>query len=587
MERRIFLTTAFLLGLLAFKWSPAGVVFALSSLCLVMLWRPSLCHSRVVLLLVICFWGGWLRCWVDCREETPSLKGLVKVHGYLLDSPRRWGSATVFFFRVNQLGQEPVDRPFTLLVRWSGCEQSPAPGDNWYLEGRFTHGKGPAYPGGFDEASWLWTQGACGVLQLNRYNATHYMSPPLGYSPRMLACRLRARMMGVLDQIEHKEARALIAGVVFGETQSLPDHLQEQFRRTGTSHLLAASGMNVALLAGLILGAGKLCGLGPWRLAPLAMPAVIGYAFLAGCAPSITRAATGTTLALLAMWMGRTTNPWNSLCLSVWLLLLWDPRQIYDLGFQLSVAAVVGLVGGPDPEEDWGYLKKSSFLTWTASLITLPIFWHAFGTISTTLLIANLILGPLVELLFPLGLLVTLTGARPLLLFSEYLARFNLWLVGRLSEIANPLELTPPPAPSWLLVGLALLAWMKGARWSVRCSSIALVLVSLSWAYHQGCKPSVPPGVIHIRRTAPPGSIVWVSSHQSERLYIEKEWQTERALSMTRKLGCLRPVEVVCGEREIPIREGFQWSQLSPYLPQGCYLEVWVEGDGYRFREGG
>lgn len=578
MERRLFYTIVFVFGLLVPHLAMSNLIALTATLVVAIVWRPSLRTTLVIGSAVASLCVGIARSHFDLVQPQPTLgRQKVEAEGIILEPPRRWGRSSVFFFQIDHIEQKPV-KPIKVMVRWSACEQTLEVGDRWSLEGRASPGEPPQLPGGFDQRKWLWSQRAVAVFHLHRQSGYHYIGPARGWTPHQLSYRARAWMMRRLKLMENEKARSLVAGVVFGETQSLPPELQEQFRRTGTSHLLAASGMNVALLAGIIVFAGRLLGLGAWRVAPLAIPAVIAYAFLAGCSPSITRAATGTTLALVALSMGRTSNAWNTLCLSVWALLLWDPRQLFDLGFQLSVVAVIGLVSGPAAPKGCGFVGKSLLLTISASLATLPIFWWSFGELSTTLLLANLILGPIVELLFPLGLLMTIVPVKPLLYLCDRIASLSLWLVARLSELADPVRLCKPGAFSCLLLILALVLWWRGRSWSHRGLACPAVLLAIWLCLQSGQQPSCGRGELVVRKIGKEPAVYWISTQSEEVLVLDEPWQESRARDLLRQSGCLKEPELrLLKGSPLRFRWGeFEWRRVEPYLPSCSYLEVRV-----------
>jgi ComEC/Rec2-related protein len=584
MERRLVYTAGFVFGLLSPTLATSTWTLLAAAFPIWFIWRVQSKRGIVLCLLSLSFAVGFLRCLHDESHSGVAPSSKMTVEGRILDPPRRWGTSSVFFFVVEKVNHTEVTKPFRILVQWRNCDQSLAPGDEWSLTGKMSLGEQAAYPGAFDQRHWIWSQGAQGVLQLNKFSAFHYLRPPEGWTPHQLAYRARTVMMRRLKAVKDENARSLVAGVVFGETQSLPKEIQEHFRRTGTSHLLAASGMNVALLAGLILGAGKRAGFGPWRIAPLAIPAVVGYAFLAGCGPSITRAAAGTSLALVAMWMGRSSNPWNSLALSVWVLLLWDPRQLYDLGFQLSATAVVGLVGGPDPPKTWGSIRSNLLLTWSASLVTLPFFWCSFGELSSTLLLANLVLGPIVELLFPLGLLATAIPLQPLFALNEIIARISLVLVEWCSDLADPIPLASPRWECLSLLLLAIVFWLFGKTWRHRSVAFPLTLMALMVGDFYGRMPVCTQGELIVRQVGAQKPVYWLSSHKEELLVLSEPWQERRARVMMRRLGCLRSPRLKIlkeGENFDFSWAGSRWSQMQPYLCQAPYLEVSLSGEGY------
>lgn len=518
------------------------------------------------------------------RDRSANLPENTAVfEGQVLEAPRSWGSSQVFFFNVVRVNGFPLEAPCTVLVRWSGGEDIVMPGERWEMVGRFGPGKPAEYPGGFSQAFWLWTQRAEGVLTVGRFSEVSFLGPPTGWGPGSLAARLRQKMQSRLREVEPPLARALVCGVVFGDTQALPKDVQAQFRRTGTSHLLAASGMNVALLLGLFTTAARCLGIGPWRIAPALIPVAIGYAYLAGCAPSITRAAAAASMALLAAWLGRSSGSWNSLCLSIWVLLLWEPRQVFDAGFQLSVLAVVGLIAGPTVEEGAAAWKKSAVMTLSACLLTLPVMWCMFAELSPTLLLANLILGPLVELLFPLGLLLTVLPVSPLAWLVGVVARASLYLVDKLSGLADPLTLAQPDGASLTLLGLALAVWVGvWNRW--RWCAIGIVALALLHGHMLARRPQASRGELIVRQVGEEKPYYWISCSAEEVLVLAADWQESKGRAMLLDQGCLRQprVEVLAEGAGFELSWGaFRWGKVHPLLPKGPFVEVRTTGSNY------
>lgn len=585
MLKRILCTASFILGLLWPRLGLPAVGTALLCLALVIVWHPRLGgrRGRLVLFAGLALLAGVVRTSCDHDDELVLSPRLASYRGVVLEAPRQWGKTLVFFFSVEAVGAEPLIRPVTVLVRWSGSEDVVAPGEQWELTGHFTKGEPAQYPGGFSQAFWLWTQRAVGMVSVSRFCEASYLGPPQGWGPSALAARLRQSMQARLRGVEPALARALVCGVVFGDTQALPKDVQAQFRRTGTSHLLAASGMNVALLLGLLTGVAKRLGYGPWRIAPALIPVAVGYAFLAGCAPSITRAAAAASMGLLAAWLGRASGAWNSLCLSIWILLLWEPRQVYDPGFQLSVLAVVGLIAGPTLDEAAATWKKSAVMTISACLLTLPIMWTMFAELSPTLLPANLILGPLVELLFPLGLMLCLFPLSPLAWVIGWLARASLFLVAKLSLLADPLPLAEPGVVCLALLAVAIAIWVGvWSRW--RWTALALAAFALILGQVRGYSALAPPGELVVRQVGTAKPLYWISTSGEEVLVLAESWQEGRARAMLRDLGCLRQPRVVIlpAGQAMELRWGaFQWGKVHPLMPKAPFMEIRTTGCAY------
>lgn len=591
MSARIFLTGCFVSGLLAGHDCPKQALMGLAGLTLWAVWQEQLMSRRALALALAALVLGWGRAELDeglwIRGWSPPEKTKLEISGTVLESPRRWGRSLVFLMEVESLDGS-LDPKTILLVRWSGCEETVETGDRWRLSGRLTVGEEANFPGGFSQRRWLWSQRARGVFLVGRFDRVSFVSPPVGWGASDLAARLRLLMYDRLLLIKDERARALVCGVVFGDTQALPQDIALMFRRTGTSHLLAASGMNVALLIGIFAALARLFGYGPWRLAPALIPLVVTYAFLAGCAPSITRAATAGSIGLLAAWLGRRSGAWNSLSLSVWVLLWWEPRQLHDLGFGLSVAAVVGLLAGPRLGESSPGWAKSALLTVSATLLTLPFMWTAFHEISVTFLPANLLLGPLVELLFPLGLVLTLCPLTPLRWLTEGIARLSLWLVDFLSGLADPCPLAHPGDGSLALLYLAIAFWLGLGKKRGRWLAIGLTVWALGFTQWAGWRPQAAPGELVVRRIGEKQPYYWLSSHREELLVLTAAWQEGRARSSLVAMGCLRPVKLKVlqpGEAFSVEWRGFRWGKVDPLMPKGYpYLEVRTDGATYRVK---
>jgi competence protein ComEC len=208
---------------------------------------------------------------------------------------------------------------------------------------------------------------------------------------------------------------ALARGFVLGEDDGIDEKTEEDFRRAGLSHLLAVSGQNVTLLA--LLAMPLLGALGiplrerlVWVLALLAV-----YVPVAGAGPSIQRAGVMGALGLLATLGGRRTSRLYALALAALVTLAIDPAIAGDVGWQLSFAAVLGilLLAAPLRERLLGALGRGRWrralaegvaVTVAATLATAPLIAFHFETLSTTTLVANVLALPAVAPAMWLGM---------------------------------------------------------------------------------------------------------------------------------------------------------------------------------------
>lgn len=216
----------------------------------------------------------------------------------------------------------------------------------------------------------------------------------------------------------------LARGFVLGEDEGIDATTVEDFRRAGLSHLLAVSGQNVALLA--LLAMPLLAAFGvPLRARLIwVLGLIVLYVPLAGAGPSIVRAGVMGGLSVLATLAGRRTSRLYALAVAAIVTLAIDPRIGADVGWQLSFAAVLGIIALGAPlrgaiaarigRGGWrGALAEGAAMTIAATLATAPLIAFHFEALSTTTLFANLLALPAVAPAMWLGMLVAATGQVP------------------------------------------------------------------------------------------------------------------------------------------------------------------------------
>lgn len=277
------------------------------------------------------------------------------------------------------------------------------------LSGRFQQSE--AGEGDFDFAAYLERRGIAGELELDAVTATG---------------RHRGGLHGVVDGIRERAlagiasglppARgALGQGMVLGADEDVPDTVREDFRDAGLSHVLAASGTNVMLLVALAIPLLAAAGLSYSARIPVLIGLIALYVPLAGGGPSIQRAGVMGAAGLLAIVLSRPASRWHALFLAACVTLALNPRVWADPGWQLSFAAVVGILLlapgiGRRLSALPGALADGIALTVAATVATAPLVAHHFGTVSLASLPANVMALPLIAPIMWLGMLRGLLG---------------------------------------------------------------------------------------------------------------------------------------------------------------------------------
>lgn len=262
----------------------------------------------------------------------------------------------------------------------------------------------------------------------------------------------------------HQTAQ-LLSAMVFGEgglQEPLPTLTRDQFRAAGLSHLLVASGTQVAFLAGLLILTGRVLGLRRWPLLVLVLPALLVYALLAGGGASIWRATLGGGCLALALLLGRDVDGLSLWSLAVAVLLLLDPTQLWSLSFQLTFAATWGLIALAPPighflDKRCGRtpLNQLVSLSLGAQLATMPLLLFHFGRLSAAGIGANFLALPLVGVLVYAGVIGLVFPPANWLnyLLTNGIARIAVFA----SQAPGAQVETVPVRPQWMLLLFAFL----------------------------------------------------------------------------------------------------------------------------------
>ncbi len=199
---------------------------------------------------------------------------------------------------------------------------------------------------GFDEARWLWVNGGCGALTVTDPTGIVRVGGGCDFWTRVRRgiASFRGRLKELGRSLVGPEEAAYLEGLLLGDRQGIPEKLEEAFRRSGTVHVLVVSGLNVGLvgsLGGMILTFFRIPrGI---RYGVLAL-FLISYCLLSGAQPPIVRATVMGVLICIAQGMGEEPSILNAVGLAALGVLAVHPRALADVSFQLSFAAVLGLL---------------------------------------------------------------------------------------------------------------------------------------------------------------------------------------------------------------------------------------------------
>ncbi|HEY9672319.1 MAG TPA: ComEC/Rec2 family competence protein [Waterburya sp.] len=272
------------------------------------------------------------------------------------------------------------------------------PGQTTAVTGVLYKPKPASNPGAFDFATYLAKEGAFAGFSGRQVSLfDEGQGQPWGW------WKLRQRIIRAQVLKLGSPIGPLVSSMVLGrQAVDLPYEINDQFIQVGLAHVLAASGTQISLILGLMLTLTKRWGVRSqfW----IGVGTLLVFVGLTGGQPSILRAAIMGFGALVALMTKRKVKPLGSLLVTATILLLWNPLWIWDLGFQLSFLATLGLLAtspGLTERLDWLPPAIASLIaiSLAASLWTLPLQLYVFGMIAPYSTAVNIICSPLISLI--------------------------------------------------------------------------------------------------------------------------------------------------------------------------------------------
>ncbi len=422
---------------------------------------------------------GWMRGWWDNQPDPKALHPFIGragyLQGYLLEEPIRTAKAVRLLLRGSQFqfSQDTVlyslDGKCLLYTRDTSALRL-SPGQRILVMARLDSVR-------FGQSYWQ----AQGVY-VSTFSDTW---KPLDLEKSYLMGYFYRWRLWLIRMIREyfpgsESARALIEALLLGYKRGLDPEVRSAFQLSGVSHILAVSGLHVGLVLTFTLFlVGRFLPPGADRKPYVALP-VIGllffYGFLTAASPSAMRAVLMGSVALVARMLYRPYAALNAMGLACFLQLLADSTLLYNLGFQLSYAAVAGILAWYGPFRQFlsgldrvphlgTYLKDLIAISLAAQLGTLGISWAYFGRFPVYFLLANLVAIPMATALSYGGVLWLLTHGVPFLgvglgWSTAILAEGLLKAVSFVSTLPGRAIALPPisPAAGLLFSLLAILA---------------------------------------------------------------------------------------------------------------------------------
>jgi competence protein ComEC len=314
-------------------------------------------------------------------------------------------------------------------------------GDCLMVEADFAPPEKPLNPDGFDYAAYLKRQGI-GATSYISSGSWQFAGRDESFSIRREADKWQKYLLGIYRKFNIQgDEFAVLAALTLGYTDDLQPDIRASYSATGTVHILSVSGMHVAVIYVVI---GFLLGFLDKKQGTRILKAVLiiaflwGYAFLTGMSAAVIRAAVMLTFVVIANSLNRKSLIYNTIFMSMLAMLLYNPNFLYDVGFQLSYAAVLSIIFfQPIINKLYSPTGKLSKIIWeifsvsiAAQLGTTPFTLYYFQQFPNYFIITNFVAIPLSSLIIYLAIGLLFVSFIPYLSVAvSFMLKWSLWFM--------------------------------------------------------------------------------------------------------------------------------------------------------------
>lgn len=380
---------------------------------------------------------------------------IIKVDEPLVEKEKSFkaeGKVEAIIFNGNS---KKVNGKILIYFSKENITHLPKYGDKILIKGGLQLIKNPGNPGGFDYSRYMAFQQTFYqvFLKQNKFEFLNVHSENWLYTFIYTA---RSYVVNVLQEFVkgNKKVVGIAEALLIGYKEDLDKDVVQAYSNTGVVHIIAISGMHLGLIYAVLV----------WiflRLPVIKRNAVIRvvvilaclwvFSLITGGSASVLRSAVMFTCILIGKEFFKQASIYNSLATSAFLLLCYDPFLLWDVGFQLSYCAVVGIVWLQKPIQNIFYSKHRSLrylwqmcsVTIAAQVLTLPICIYYFHQIPTLFLITNLICVPLsTVILFAEILLVVVSPIPFIAVVAGKFIYVLTWLMNLIIDKCNKLPLS-------------------------------------------------------------------------------------------------------------------------------------------------
>ena len=340
-------------------------------------------------------------------------------------------------------------------------------GDKIKFTGEYVKPTGRRNYQGFDYSLYLKTQKLYGTFEGSSYIVLS--TSCCSYVEKIVNNFKEKTKKALRDNLDEDLAELCI-GILIGDRNNLDEKIEEDFKKSNLTHMLAVSGSHFVYIIICIKYLEKVI---KWRNFNKVLTIIIIVLFmnLTGNTASVVRSGIMAIMLIVAKFFHRKSDVWTNMAISAVLALVYNPYTLFDIGFELSYGGVIGIVVFYDKVKDTlgkiiikmhkeskmlQYILEGTSVTISANLVIIPIMIYNFNTISFSFIVSNLLAGGLLGIIVILGFLLvflSLMLGQTLSIFF-YILNFLLKALTKIAEVCSKLPFSYIYVPTPKILGI-------------------------------------------------------------------------------------------------------------------------------------
>jgi len=345
------------------------------------------------------------------------------VKGIIVNTPELKNGKGTFLFKAEEIQSEKFNHSCcgNILVNLKE-EKKLNYGKELVLRGNLYRPFSKTSSSGVSYKEYLYNQGIYLVMNVKTAADLIELNKNKGFILRRLAFWLKEKMEAIIYRNTSKLTAAILDAMVLGEKNDVPWFVNYSMMKSGTLHILVVSGFNVGIILFIVLLALKLIRIPRMARFLIAVPVLIIYCLITGASNPVVRATIMAAVFIGAYLIKREPDIYNALAIAAVFILMINPRQLFDIGFQLSFASVLSIVCLYPKLKSLlrvellkvkllKFFLEGCLVSFSAWLGTMGFIAYYFRTFSPITVLANIFIVPLATLITLSGISLMIVGS--------------------------------------------------------------------------------------------------------------------------------------------------------------------------------